>query len=166
MRDNVLSIDVQCWRHVLKRLVNFLRQVQRVLQIGEHIITIDGCWQLLEDPDTRLRLADINRDDRQSVDSAQRVVMHRVVNLFDPSSESNYCGLRWYLELVGHFVDVFISNHHTAKERVFKASLVYHSLLIWRHSIKKHGSNLSLTRNFITNVTMVDACIALHCMVW
>jgi hypothetical protein len=159
----VYTIDSQCFRHAVKRLLNQLKQQQRALQMGEHVITVAGCWAVMQEKqnESRLRLGDVNRDDRQSVDSAQRMAMHRVVNALNGDPKSEYCGLRWYLDLVGEFFDVFLSNHHTAAERVLKASHVYHSFLAWRRYVDGRG-DLSLARNFITNVTLLDVAIALH----
>jgi hypothetical protein len=90
--------------------------------------------------------------------------MHRVrdrLATLIASGSHSLVGLHWYVTIVGEFIDIFVSNHHSVWERARKASLVAHSFILWKASII-HCDHLNIKEHFLTNQTFVDVLIVLH----
>jgi hypothetical protein len=160
------TIDFQDWRHVLKRLVNHLRQVARQLKVGAYVMTIEPLRNILDELESGLRVADVERSDRQSVTSAQRCVMHRVSARLQElirNGSREWSGLMWYISIIQHFLDVFVSNHDSVIDRIRKASYVVHALLVWKTAVPQMGDSVKC--HFLTNQTMIDTLLAMHAVV-
>ena len=132
---------------------NFLRQVLTVFDAHTH----------------GLREEDVNKRDVQNWASCQRTAFPRVrqclLDLIDgnnvPQANNLALGLWAFLDIVYHYMEIFVSLKASLTDRIEYASYVVNFLGIWRNHIIL-SQDYTLRENFLSRETFQDVLISCH----
>ncbi|MCO5564819.1 hypothetical protein L7F22_018487 [Adiantum nelumboides] len=175
MVDNgVIGLHDQDFEHNGKKLVNVLDKPERQLAIGDVWITLNRVlivYDAFSIDKHMLRKGDIRRDDCQNWVGAQKICSRQVqcclgelANNGNARKEQSMLETKAYLEVVGDYIDIFLSQHLNLVERVHLPRKVSF-FQIWRPWISQHP-HYTLTINFITKEAFLDVQLSCHFVVF
>ena len=131
---------------------NFLRSVLETFTVHRH----------------GLRNEDVNNKDVMNWASCQRTVFPKVRDcLLDLYHGNNapvnnlVLGIWVYLDVIYHYMEIFVSLPASLEERIENAGYVVHFLGIWRNYVIM-SKDLSLCVNFISRETFQDVLLSCH----
>ncbi|MCO5558780.1 hypothetical protein L7F22_012367 [Adiantum nelumboides] len=140
MVDNgIIGLHDQDFVHNGKKLVDVLNKVKRQFVIRDVWITLNHVL-ILNDAffidKHMLREEDIRQDDCQNCTGAQKICSRQVQwcleELADNGKarkEQSMLGTKYYLEVVGEYTDIFLSQHLNLVEKVHLAGIIFLSNL-------------------------------------
>ena len=168
----IRQVGDQDYIHQHKKLINALDQESRILTMGSYNIHLNHIQLVAKEFDVRrhhLTKDHLERRDRQNWKVAQELAFTRVQDClseilhgsdFKPPNPT-VLGTRTYLEVVWHYVEVFVSPSASLTTRITYAGFVCHFLGIWRNFVLSHPS-LTVATNFISREAYQDCLISLH----
>ena len=157
--------------HNVKKMINHLYHATREMKIGPYDVHknhIAQVYQVFGIVEHGLSQEDVLRNDRQNFRSAQRVCFSKVQDclkkLIDGDQEGrvpdqSYTGTWVFLQVVWHYVEIFLSGKASLMERIKYASLVCHFLGIWHNHVKRNGL---LSKHFLSRETYTDVLLSCH----
>ena len=161
----------QDYVHNLKKLVNPLDHASRQIRMGPflvHICHIEKVYVRFSHDEHGLRLADVQRQDRQNFQSAQRLVFVQVQNCLqrilegteDMRADPGVKGTLVYLQVIHMYGNIFCGTT-SLYDRLLDASTVAHFLAIW-HNFIKSTPGLRQDANFISRQSYIDVELSCH----
>ena len=164
------------YTHVHKKLINPLDHNARFMIMGKHVVHMNHLKLVAESFDRlahNLSESHLQRKDRQNWKVAQEIcslkVQECLKNLIkgrnvNRASDQSLVGTLVYLEIVWHFVEIFISPIATLYQRIKNAAFVCAFLDIWKSFIEK-TPELKISKNFITRECFYDTLLSCHAAV-
>ena len=174
VRDDglICNYSDQDYIHNHKKLDRHLDHQARTLYMGQYPVHRNFLRQVLDvfhSQEHGLRQEDVNKRDVQNWASCQRTTFPKVRQcLFDlingincPQANNLALGLWAYLDVLYHYLEIFVSLRASLTERIEHSSYVVHFLGIWRSYIIM-SRDLTLKENFLSRETFQDILLSCH----
>ena len=174
IRDDgeICNYSDQDYIHNHKKLDRHLDHQARTLYMGQYPVHRNFLRQVLTVFDAHthgLREEDVNKRDVQNWASCQRTAFPRVrqclLDLIDgnnvPQANNLALGLWAFLDIVYHYMEIFVSLKASLTDRIEYASYVVNFLGIWRNHIIL-SQDYTLRENFLSRETFQDVLISCH----
>ena len=167
----VQNYSDQDYIHNHKKLDRHLDHQARTLYIGKYPVHRNFFRSILETFTVHrhgLRNEDVNKKDVMNWASCQRTAFPKVRDcLLDLYHGNNVpannlvLGLWVFLDIIYHYMEIFVSLRASLEERIANAGYVVHFLGIWRNYIIM-SEDLCLLVNFISRETFQDVLLSCH----
>lgn len=132
------NLGTQDTFHILKRFKNLMNDFARVMQIGNHIISVNHLIIMYKKFDKSLHgivQSDLDVTDFMNYDCIYKITNERVLNLLRTMDSTQ--GTVIYLELIQCGLKAFVEHNTSISERLFNAVYLISILRFWKQNVIK-----------------------------